>query len=55
MSHHIHGRLSQLVSQVVTFDQANAMLARDRAFHLDGTLDHPVDDAFSDLALFLVE
>ena len=55
MSHHIHRRLAQLVSEIVAFDQTDAMLARDGAFHLDGALDHAMDDTFSHLALFLGE
>lgn len=55
MSHHIHRRFPQFVSQVIAFDQTDAVLARDGAFHLDGALDHSMDDTFSYFTLFLVE
>ena len=41
--------------QVVPLDEADAMLASDGAFHLDGALHHPVHHIFGRLSLRLVE
>lgn len=41
--------------QIIALDEADAVLARDGALHLDGTLDHAVDDGFGGGALAVVE
>lgn len=41
--------------KVVPFDQPNAMLAGDSAFHLHSPLDHAVDDPLGHLLFVFVE
>lgn len=53
--HSIDGRVAHLVRKVVPLDEADAVLAGDGAFHLDGALDHAVNDIFGDLAFLFVE
>ena len=55
LPHGIHGLDPEFVVQVIALYKTDAMLARDCAFHLDGTLDHAMDDAFGYRALFVVE
>lgn len=42
--HGINRGHAQLMVQVVTLDDANAMLTGGSSFHLNGALDHTVDD-----------
>ena len=54
-SHGVDGRLPELVVEIVSLDKADAVLARDGAFHLDGPFHHAVYDVCGDLTLGLVE
>jgi hypothetical protein len=54
-SHCIDRRLSELMVQVISFDEANAMFSGDSTLHLDGALYHSVHDAFGDLSLGFIE
>jgi hypothetical protein len=37
--------------EIVALDKADSVFACDSAFHLDGALNHSVDDVFGDLPL----
>ena len=54
LSHCIDGRLTHFTRQVVSFSHANAMLAGDGTFHLDGTLGHAVDHVLCNFAFLVV-
>ena len=41
--------------QVIALDEPDAMLAGHRSFHLDGTLDHAVDDGLGGGAFRVIE
>ena len=41
--------------QVISLDDADAVFARDRAFHLHRPLDHPVDQVVGHMPFLLVE
>ena len=55
LSHGVDGRSTHLVGKVVSLHHAYAVLAGDRAFHLNGTLDHAMYNIFGDFTLFVVE
>ena len=55
LPHRVDGGLAELVRQVITLDEADAVFARHGAFHFDGALDHAVDDGFGGGALGVVE
>lgn len=54
LSHQVHRRLANLSFQEVSFDQANAVLSRYCAVHVNGPLDHVVHQLFDGGLLLLV-
>lgn len=54
LAHEIHSRLAQLVREVVALHKPDAMLAGDGAFHLDGALDHAMNEGLGLFALAVV-
>ena len=53
--HSIDCRLSELMVQVNSFDDTNAMFSGDSTLHLDSALYHSVHDVFGDLSLGFIE
>lgn len=54
-SHSVDGRLSKLMAQVISLDEANAVFSGDSPLHLYSALDHAVDNIFCRLPLGFVE
>lgn len=54
LSHCVDGRLTHFAGKVVSLSHANAVLAGDGTFHLDGTLGHAVDHILGSFAFLVV-
>jgi hypothetical protein len=54
-SHSIDCRLSELMVQVISFNETNAMFSGNSTLHLDSALYHSVHDVFGDFSLGFIE